>query len=424
MGNPQQILSEDDHDQTQQPQEAGRKGKAAESKPKKKRKKKQKKRKQEQQPKPDQVVHHGAPTTTKALADPSWKGVKEKATLKNAAVSTSDVNTIGNLHLPEREKAESQQQPQQINKHPIVTTTISGSHPFEVDDSDHCETPLQAYQDLQVILDRLLHQQHQKTPPKSRSSLTIYDPYYCDGGVKTKLASMGFTNVINENRDFYEDIEKGQIPDYDVLVTNPPYSGHHMEKLLEFCASQQSKHKNKPSFLLLPHFVYTKDYYQRALSSTISSSPLPSSPSSFFCFLVPQIRYSYVPPAWVADRHGASKALSKGKETTAPFPSFWYCCHMDGTSVSHTWFEDTFGRSGSIHSKHTSSGLRYARTPVEIPRDFKGEFDPTKKRPNPRARKRMRKVAAAVVGGHIGISKRQQQQQQQRDPKAKKKRRY
>jgi len=312
-----------------------------------------------------------------------------------------------------------------------TTTTISqpGSHPFEVDDSDHCETPLKAYQDLTVILDRLLLREidepppdgslqsshtttHTTTNPNLRSSLRIYDPYYCDGGVKTKLASMGFTNVINGNRDFYQDIQTGQIPDYDVLVTNPPYSGHHMERLLEFCASA-SQANNKPSFLLLPHFVYTKEYYERALSS------------GFFFFLIPHQRYSYVPPDWVADRNGASKALSKGKETTAPFPSFWYCHHPGRSKFSHEWLEDTFGKSGAIRpSGHLSSGLRYARIPREIPLEFKGEFDPTKKRPNPRARKRMRKGAAAAMGVQGGQSLQQQQKQQQRDPKKKKKRRY
>ena len=343
-----------------------------------------------------------------------------------------------------------------------------GSHPFEVDDSDHCETPLKAYQDLTVLLDRLLDNDDEKSTTdgnsnrsnrKPRSSLRIYDPYYCDGGVKTKLASMGFTNVINENRDFYKDIATGQVPDYDVLVTNPPYSGHHMERLLEFCASQQqqqaaSSKKNKkkktqshrrprPSFLLLPHFVYTKDYYIRATSS---SSSLPS----FFSFLVPNIRYSYVPPTWVADRSGASRALSKGKETTAPFPSFWYCCHLttnttnnnlsnvnvnvngngSNNNITHHWLETTFGASGSISSQHRASGLRYASTPLEIPRDFKGEFDPTKKRPNPRARKRMRKAGsfAATAGAPTAppsqLLQQPQKKKRQRERDPKKKKRY
>lgn len=288
----------------------------------------------------------------------------------------------------------------------------AGSHPFEVDDSDHCETPLRAYQDLAIVLDQLLSDGNNANL-KPRSSLRIYDPYYCDGGVKTKLAGMGFTSVINENRDFYKDIASNKIPEYDVLVTNPPYSGEHMEKLLDFCVGQKQP---KPCFLLLPHFVYTKDYYSRALS------PLQAAfKNSFFSFLVPSVRYSYVPPTWVADRSGAAKALSKGKDTTAPFPSFWYCCHLQDR-IEKAWFEKMFGASGSIRSRH-SSGLRYSKNTVAIPRDFKGEFDPTKKRPNPKARKRLR-MAAAGGGAFQDRLKKKQKQEKQRDAKKKKKKRY
>jgi hypothetical protein len=180
--------------------------------------------------------------------------------------------------------------------------------------------------------------------------------------------------------------------------------------------------------LLLPHFVYTKDYYARVLAKANASS---SQQQQLFCFLVPSVRYSYVPPAWVTDRRGASKALARGKDTTAPFPSFWYCGHLrTTTTLQHEWLEQTFGRSGSLQSKHVASGLRYAQTPLVIPREFKGEFDPTKKRPNPRARKRMRKAAALAVANG-GQQQPQQPQpnlqkkrQRQRDPQTKKKRRY
>ncbi|VEU42935.1 unnamed protein product [Pseudo-nitzschia multistriata] len=305
-----------------------------------------------------------------------------------------------------------------------------GSHPFPVDDSDHCETPLQAYKDLEAVLDRLLwidDGSNQRKKKRPRSELTIYDPYYCDGGVKTKLASMGFTNVINRNRDFYRDIESGEIPDYDVLVTNPPYSGMHMERILDFCRQQSecqpNKKKKKCFFLLLPHFVYTKDYYQRALSSNLIEN---SKTNPFFYFLVPEIRYAYIPPAWVAERSGASKALVKGKETTAPFPSFWYC-HGPSTSIQQqqihhhdeAWLRETFGPSGSFRSKHGPSRLRYARVAEDIPRDFKGEFDATKKRPNPRARKRQRQKQYQQARSLPSPAAKAQQQ-----PKKKKKRRY
>ena len=289
-------------------------------------------------------------------------------------------------HPPsKREKRrQKQKQPQQ--------TQPSGSHPFEVDAADHCETPLRAYQDLAVVLDHLLRQKERTDPrhnlrddasdprkldPPARSSLRIYDPYYCDGGAKAKLAALGFTNVIHENRDFYQDVDSGRIPDHDVLVTNPPYSGRHIERLLAYCATREGK-EARPALLLLPHFVYTKGYYAQALELATRGTAAEARPrEDFFSFLVPQTRYSYAPPAWAHARAGASLALARGKDTTAPFPSFWYCCRLAGAraspaaeGASRRWLEATFGAAGSVRSGH-ASGLRYARVPREIPRDFK-----------------------------------------------------
>jgi len=144
---------------------------------------------------------------------------------------------------------------------------------------------------------------------------------------------------------------------------------------LSFCA----KDVRKPFLLLLPHYVYTKDYYERARSSRVHASP------NLF-FLVPQTRYSYVPPEWVSASSG-SKALAQGKEKTAPFPSFWYC-HVPMSS--NQWLIKVYGASGSIQPRK-GQRLRYASCSKDIPRDFKGEFDKTKKRPNPKARKRAAK---------------------------------
>ena len=256
---------------------------------------------------------------------------------------------------------------------------------FKVDEADHCETPLQAYRDIVDILDKLASSLN-----KSRSSLIIYDPYYCDGGIKKKLASIGFTNVINNNSDFYEDIKEKKIPEYDILLTNPPYSGAHMGKLLKYCKEIATEEKKKPFLLLLPHYVYTKDYYQLMLGSKVSSSMF---------FLVPLKRYNYIPPTWV-DAEKGSKALADGrKQDTAPFPSFWYC-HTDTTMISADWLENAFGKSGTVRPIHRSK-LRYAKCTKDIPREFRGEFDPNNKRANPRARKRAAKMKreAAVLHG-------------------------
>lgn len=247
--------------------------------------------------------------------------------------------------------------------------TARPDYAFEVDDTDHCETPLEAYRGLLDLLNQIASKLGKK-----RSELIVYDPYYCNGGVQRKLKSLGFVSVINRNRDFYVDIANKTTPDFDVLITNPPYSGVHMEQLLAFCI----QNPRKPFLLLLPHYVYTKDYYDRALGAARDD----------VYFLVPETRYSYVPPKWVTAADG-SKALSRGKETTAPFPTFWYC-GVDECLVSSQWLTKNFGVSGTVRPKH-SSNLRFARVSRDIPRDFKGEFDATKKRPNPKARKRAAK---------------------------------
>ena len=143
--------------------------------------------------------------------------------------------------------------------------------------------------------------------------------------------------------------------------------------------------------------MYTKDCYKRTIGrwNNTTNNGKCNNNNSFFYFLIPEIRYSYIPPGWINQRQG-SKALAKGKETTAPFPSFWY---VSSHQISQVWLEETFGRSGQIWLKcNNKSKLRYANLSKDIPRDFKGEFDKSKKRPNPKAQKRLAALKRAVTG--------------------------
>ena len=56
-------------------------------------------------------------------------------------------------------------------------------------------------------------------------------------------------------------IEKDEVPEHDVVVTNPPFSGDHVSKILRFC----SRRGAKPWFLLLPNFVYLKVLVSRPI---------------------------------------------------------------------------------------------------------------------------------------------------------------
>ena len=133
------------------------------------------------------------------------------------------------------------------------------SHEFEVDADDHCETSPEAHAHIVNFLNKAA-QACGKTP----KTLVIYDPYFCAGGTKRSFAALGFPNVVNENKDFYSVLERGEVPQHDVLVTNPPYSADHVERCITFAARNLYQH-DRPYFLLLPSYCVNKPYYMSAL---------------------------------------------------------------------------------------------------------------------------------------------------------------
>jgi hypothetical protein len=97
---------------------------------------------------------------------------------------------------------------------------LATDHPFQTEPGDHAETPLEAYEHIAPLLHRLARRLD-KTP----GSLRIYDPYYCEGGMLTHMHALGFESVYNRPEDFYAKQATGSCPEYDVLCTNPPFSG-------------------------------------------------------------------------------------------------------------------------------------------------------------------------------------------------------
>lgn len=106
-------------------------------------------------------------------------------------------------------------------------------------------------------------------------------------------------DVIHENRDFYADLANGTVPTHDVLVTNPPYSGDHKERCVDF-AAQALASSAIPFLLLMPNYVANKQYFIKAtVSSTVN-------------YLVPSQSYEYEHP------EGTGHAVP-------PFFSLWFC---------------------------------------------------------------------------------------------------
>lgn len=93
------------------------------------------------------------------------------------------------------------------------------AHPFTVTDADHCETDVDALRDVCWILKEIA-----SSLSKQPADLRIYDPYFCEGAIVRHWASLGFRNCYNKNEDFYAAVEQGRVPEYDVLITNPPYA--------------------------------------------------------------------------------------------------------------------------------------------------------------------------------------------------------
>jgi hypothetical protein len=167
--------------------------------------------------------------------------------------------------------------------------------PYPTEPDDHCESPLEAYRDVVPLL-HLLRSGNIET-------FTIYDPYYCDGGVTRNFTELGLPNVYNRKEDCYRVWASNNLPAYDVLVTNPPYSGDHIEKLFQFVSTL-----DRPWFLLLPQWVHKKEYYERAVSTI---RPF---------YLVPRKRYVYVPP-----KDFRESKRSDTHKKSSPFVSMWYC---------------------------------------------------------------------------------------------------
>lgn len=89
---------------------------------------------------------------------------------------------------------------------------------FPTTNTDHAETPIEAYEDVVPVLDFLCTLLH-----RTRATLRIWDPFFCHGTMVQRLAELGFTSVTNENEDAYHVIAEKREPEHDVLLTNPPF---------------------------------------------------------------------------------------------------------------------------------------------------------------------------------------------------------
>lgn len=179
--------------------------------------------------------------------------------------------------------------------------------PYETEPDDHCESPTESYHDIVPILHALVEAKGKE------DQLAIYDPYYCNGSVIRHLSEIGFPNVYNLKEDCYKtwssEYSSQPYPFYHVFLTNPPYSGDHIPRLLDHVFSRDFLNSKKPWLLLMPTYVHKKDFYKEALKRS-GVKPF---------YLVPKKRYVYVPP-----KNFREKKNSDVHKKSSPFTSMWY----------------------------------------------------------------------------------------------------
>jgi len=172
-----------------------------------------------------------------------------------------------------------------------LTPAVASAHPFDVDPHDHAETPFVAYKHIAPLLNAAARAQGTLA-----ADLRLYDPYYCEGTVVAHLGLLGFPRVYNANEDFYSTAAAGAAPPHDVLVTNPPFSGDHMERFCSFL-----RERRKPWFALMPAYVARKRYFWE-LKAHLHAAGLPAP----FYLGPTEAPYSFTAPSLEA---GGSSAL-------------------------------------------------------------------------------------------------------------------
>ena len=287
----------------------------------------------------------------------------------------------------EEEEEEKQREPTELVK-------LDVNHTFECNPDDHCETSLEAHKDIVNFLNIVASQKNKKP-----SELVIYDPYYCAGATKMNFTELGFPNVINENKDFYEVVAKNEVPEHDVFVTNPPYSEEHVEKCVAFAAKNMTQF-SRPYFMLVPSYVVCKPYFVPALLSGGAQgaeerdNALKDKDENeemnmhkkrgqvLPFYIAPTKRYYYFTPkplAKLRNKNIAENGMEKKRrghvgrrgERTSPFLSLWIC-----------GFGDDQMEALRLHKKLRKEQVKHyvvARNPKEIPLNVLDEWDPRRR---------------------------------------------
>lgn len=287
-----------------------------------------------------------------------------------------------NIHKKKKTKKKSKRQRCSLGSD-VESKSISrnniggfGKFPYPTDYNDHFETPARAYEDILPLMEYVL-------VGKRKVEATIYDPYYCAGRAATLLNDVFHQRrlqqsirIQHEKRDFYHDIQMNTVPQYDILVTNPPYSSNHKERCLDY-AVNQLKQYGRPYFLLMPNYVAMKEYYRKLVMNDDNIQTYYVVPSS-------TSPYEYDHPEGTG-------------YDTPPFASIWFCglAYTNQLTVSKSSIIDAFVEY------HATSGK--GNTPPRIVSSLQKLIHvggvSGEKRKNPRQRRKMKQQALLGTSG-------------------------
>ena len=258
----------------------------------------------------------------------------------------------------------------------------SSNYPYPTDYNDHFETPLRAYTDILPLMQDALNKKDEQegNAKNSPSKLTIYDPYFCTGRAASlleqtfshyKSKSNAVIYIQHEKRDFYKDICKNKIPEHHILVTNPPYSGNHKERCLEFAVNQLKSH-GTIFFLLMPNYIANKEYFRKLVLEKNVKTVFVAPPSNQ--------PYEYDHPE------------GTGHEKP-PFQSLWFCGlgFKKSGDADIKKVKDCFTRYHKFNCKGRESCI--PRIASDLHELASMGYISSEKRKNPRQRKKMRALA-------------------------------
>ena len=264
------------------------------------------------------------------------KKKKKKKSKQGRAIDTKEPTVMkpsqSAARLPERKRKR------------LQSNSLASNYPFQTEYGDHFETSDIAFRDIVPVLTAI-----SDILGKPAGNLEVYDPYYCKGSVKRHLKKLGFPCVYNKCEDFYLKLKRNAVPKHDVLLTNPPYSGDHKVRLLNFLALGP-----KPWLLLLPGYCSVKHYFTHTVGS---------------------IRPFFIVPA--GSRYEFTHPEGTG-HPTSPFQSFWFVCGGDAATTQRL-YEKCFMSFGS--------GIIFR----DVKDLIKNGIVSAERRPNPRQRRKRRK---------------------------------